>query len=211
MTEALGETFQATWWVLGDELFFECCRHYIQRHHSHYYNLSDYGETFPTFLKRRQKLRSIPYLEELASFEWSFKNIFHAPSRSCPPKDFTDLEKASDFTISFCQAFAQRQHNYPVFNLWKHSKVTDLTSQKTNRIDLSKDEWLVMYKVDNRVMVKELDPYQWQLLNLLAQGHSFQKSLEQCEDDELILNENHITELFQFLRQNNLIKEIMPL
>ncbi len=59
MTEALGETFEACWRILGD------------------HNLSDYGRSFSDFLLKRFK-NCAPFIGDLGNLEWSFKEIFHA-------------------------------------------------------------------------------------------------------------------------------------
>ena len=51
LTDALGETYETCWRVLGDEGFFAAAQTYISRHPSRSHNLSDYGEAFPEFLE----------------------------------------------------------------------------------------------------------------------------------------------------------------
>ena len=51
LTEALGETYEICWRVLGDEAFFAAAHDYIARAPSRTHNLSDYGADFPEFLE----------------------------------------------------------------------------------------------------------------------------------------------------------------
>src|SRR4051812_47348056 len=69
MTEALGETFEACWRVLGDEDFLEACRIYSRAAPSVSHNLSDYGGSFPEFLDDRFK-KQAPFIKDLAVLEW---------------------------------------------------------------------------------------------------------------------------------------------
>ncbi len=78
LTEALGETYEICWRVLGDEGFFAAARGYIARFPSRSHNLSDYGAEFPEFLESLPIASDAPYLGDLARFAWTFKELFHA-------------------------------------------------------------------------------------------------------------------------------------
>ncbi|MFX5734457.1 DNA-binding domain-containing protein, partial [Acinetobacter baumannii] len=77
LTEALGETYEAVWRVLGDEEFFSATRSFIAEEPSRSYNLSDYGQRFPDFLSARYQ-QEAGFLGHLAHLEWAFKSCFHS-------------------------------------------------------------------------------------------------------------------------------------
>ncbi len=77
LTEALGETFEAVWWVAGDEAFFRLAKNFILAHPSTFYNLSSYGRTFSDYLKKETPFPNLPFLPHLARYEWTFKEMFH--------------------------------------------------------------------------------------------------------------------------------------
>ncbi len=80
LTESLGDIYEAVWWVTGDEEFFRLAKMFILSKPSHAYNLSSYGHEFPEFLRIERPLPDLPFLPDLAQFEWLFKDIFHTPT-----------------------------------------------------------------------------------------------------------------------------------
>ena len=91
LTEALGETFEAVWWVAGDEHYFQLAKEFLLAHPSASYNLSDFGISFPNFLDKRQPFSDLPFLADLARFEWLFKEVFHLPPHTgLTPEQFQE-------------------------------------------------------------------------------------------------------------------------
>ena len=76
--EALGETYETLWKVLGDEDFQSLCMAYIEKYPSQFRNLSDYGYEFSDYVREyfpEDRVRDL--LVDLAKFEWTFKECFH--------------------------------------------------------------------------------------------------------------------------------------
>ena len=99
MSEALGETFEACWRALGDEDFLMACRIYARSVPSISHNLSDYGISFPAFLLKRFAADA-PFIGDLASLEWSFKELFHAaPHAGLTPANLSVAVKSNSVLI----------------------------------------------------------------------------------------------------------------
>ena len=79
MSEALGETYEACWRMLGDEDFLDACAIYARKTPSRSHDLGDYGQDFPEFLQRRFRL---PWLGDLGRLCWEFKQLFHEKAGS---------------------------------------------------------------------------------------------------------------------------------
>ena len=175
LTEALGETFEASWWVLGDEDFFKITRSYIQTTPSNEYDLSDYGKDFPLFLQLQNKLiTDLPFIFDLARFELIFKDIFHKPN-----VQDTGLHKlAADhferiFSLSTSAALFESE--FSVYQIWKH-KNKDIESLDT--ISLSSHQRLLIYKQNSQVHVLTLEIDEWLTLNALASTGSLEKTID---------------------------------
>ncbi len=81
--EALGETYETLWKVLGDEDFEALCLDYISLHPSSSPNLTDYGEDFSKYLLQKKEIfEESVLLSDLAHFEWEFKECFHSAFES---------------------------------------------------------------------------------------------------------------------------------
>lgn len=197
LTEALGETFEAVWWVLGDDLFFNTCVEYIKTHESHSYNLSHYGKDFYKLLRKTTSLKTFVFLPELAQFEWLFQEIFHRRQHeSLSQKALTQIREGEDFILYFAEAVSFVKYSTQVFNIWKMRRnATD----KVVDMKLDQGQFLVLYKLDDQVCVKELKETVWHLLNVLNQKKSFLQSIQICSEKEIDLTEDDIRESFQFI------------
>ena len=106
LTEALGETFEACWWVLGDDTFFALCASFVRAHPSLDYNLNSYGREFPEYLYNHKLSEEIPFLFDLASFEWSFKKLFECKQHtSLKVEEFALINDPNDMKLKFGEAF----------------------------------------------------------------------------------------------------------
>jgi hypothetical protein len=176
LTEALGETFEACWWVLGDDDFLSLAQAFISQNISQTYDLSDYGFEFPEFLDRSGACDDIPFVAHLARFEWAFKTIFHKKNL---PSETVDWQ-----TASFGQGEA-RFHLAPsallfhapfsVYEIWRRreQKIDEL-----NSVDWSSEENLILFKRDSQVYVKRLDSTTFALMESLASGMNLENSIE---------------------------------
>ncbi|MES2068979.1 MAG: DNA-binding domain-containing protein [Pseudomonadota bacterium] len=102
--DALSEAYGNTHAYLGDELFYACCREYLDAHPSQLRNLRWYGAQFPTFLANR--LPQHPVVAELAAFEWTLGLAFDAADQPVLALDDLRALAAADWqSLGFdCQA-----------------------------------------------------------------------------------------------------------
>ena len=125
LTEALGETYEGTWYVMGDDSFFSICEEYITEHKSHQYNLSNYGENFPNFIEQRRDMIAIPFAHDMARFDCLFKDIFHGKQHDpCPVTELQRIESEPSLSIILGNAvrlFSSRFSIYKIWNLRKNS------------------------------------------------------------------------------------------
>jgi len=194
LTEALGETFEATWWVLGDEEFFSLCQMYIQRTPSFHYDLSDYGTDFTDFLGKTNQSAEIPFLVELAKFELLFKRIFHKAnlmSQAGICSSATSLNDKLKLTLSPSASLLESQ--YPVYTIWKNRTES---LECINSIDLSKAENLLMYKQNSQVFVRCLERDEFVLMAALAQQKSLNEALDGLLQANLETSPERIQEIF---------------
>jgi hypothetical protein len=215
--EALGETYEACWRVLGDEDFLTLCRDYISKHPSSLRNLKDYGESFPGFLSESHHSQDFPFLEDLARFEWTFKNLFHLKREpAICPTGFQILEENSNVNFSFIGAHSLFSSSYSIFEIWKLRNQEPEESQEADVIDdWNQPSFLLLYKGgeekdEGMVQVKSLDRHSFDLLKALKDGTSFEKSIEELEIKNLESQASHeiIQELMQTLVWSGLVASI---
>jgi hypothetical protein len=205
LTEALGEVFEAVWWVLGDNDFFATTRSFISENTSRVYNLSEYGASFPEFI-RAKRFEEAPFLYDLARFEWMFHEVFHAPS----PVEFdysklNMLAQRSDVVLRFQSHLRVFSSPYSVYPLWSQRSESP---ESCGQIDWDRPEHLFMYKRQQAIFVQTLNPANYHLLDLLARGFSLEQTIEKVALLFGDLKEEQVSQFFGDLIKADVISGI---
>jgi hypothetical protein len=183
LTEQLGETYETVWRVLGDAAFFAACEQYIAAHPSTSYNLSDYGRDFPAHLDAMPE-RPAPFvsqlLAELARFELTFHDLFHAPGHAAAggqtiAESLANLGDLTGVRLRFGSAVRLVACRWAVFDLFRHRKETEAPE-----IDVERPQWLVLFKQDGDVHTHELDRATFVALSALVDGMTVDEALDRA-------------------------------
>lgn len=197
LTEALGEIYEGVWSVLGDKEFFRCAEDYILSHPSQSYNLSYYGWHFAEFLKSSKFIKDFPFISELARLDLAFFKTFHLPQhRHLEPRELAKIEHNPDCVMKFGTAVTLLELSAPVYQLWKNSPDFGPPSQER--------EYLVLYKQNDQVFVKQLEIDSFNMLSALQSGTSLNSYLEHNE-----LAYESISSLFHFIASAGLVISIV--
>lgn len=78
LSEAIGESFESIWFVLGDEDFFKLSHDYIKNNPSQVRDLGSYGTNLPEYIVSTSYQEEFPFLSELARYEQTFWRFFHS-------------------------------------------------------------------------------------------------------------------------------------
>jgi len=70
VTEALSATYQHTLSLVGETFFNAVARQFILRHPPQENNMMTYGNGFSEYLHDLEQLKELPYVAEMARFEW---------------------------------------------------------------------------------------------------------------------------------------------
>lgn len=202
LTEALGETFEAVWRVLGDDDFFRTTRSFIEVERSQSYNLSDYGLSFPEFLEQKHGAE-FPFLSSLARFEWSFKNVFHAKQHEpIAPSRLVELDLNEDIRLIIGSAVQLFEAPFSVYELWKQRAATKISLLS---LDLAKPEAMVLYKKEQKIFAKVLSRTEFRILSSLTSGETLASALSRGDSQ---INSASVTNLFQIIFEAGLIADI---
>lgn len=198
MSEALGETFEACWRMLGDDDFLEACRVYARSAPSTSYNLSDYGSSFPEYLSGRFK-DDAPFIGDLARLEWSFKELFHAESHVGLTAAGLAAAVREDSVLIFGSAIILLSFTCRVHGLWRRDR-NDETPLKPS--DWAGRQQVLLYKNgDTPVFSRILSAPEASALLALRAGRPLADALAAAEG----LNEAAARDLFLFLSEAGLI------
>ncbi len=206
LTEALGETFEAVWWVAGDNAFFQLAKDYILSHPSSVYNLSAYGDRFPDFLAQNNPFPDLPFLSELARFEWLFKETFHVRQHEAVSSQaIIAMEPMEILRFSFGPSAHLFSSPYTVYETWKLRG----TDQKDGT-EFWKDqaEYLFLYKKHHQIFVNTLQYSEYKILSALLSGASIEESVSSVAAQCPEMDQPRLQVFFQLLVYTGSIEKI---
>lgn len=198
LTEALGESFESVWAVIGDDEFYELCKNYIKQYPSSYEELGEIGVNLPNYLSRHELSSDYPFLKELAQFEIDFWSTFHAKSHSVANDDSSISENdLLSSTYEFTKTFKLFTWNYCIFDLWELRKVGFENCDQ----NFDEEQKIAMFKTNKKVEVLKLSNDQYQIINDLMCGKTLSDSLV-----ESYISSEELQSLFFNLNKHKAIK-----
>jgi len=206
LTESLGETFEATWAVLGDQGFFTVCEYYIRKNGSNSYNLFDVANDFPTFISEVDFSNDFPFLYDLACFELLFAKVFHQ-KRSPVPRikmDTAALNENAKFV--FHQNMHFFESTYKVHGIWKQRKSQDQEGHEFSKDASSCPEFLTLFRgPDGLIRIHTWDGWELQAIKQLHQGIELAEALKLTQPEQ---SEEKLVRFFTHLFGSGLVLDI---
>lgn len=200
MSEALGETFEACWRVLGDEEFLEACKIFCRSVPSTSHNLSDYGESFPDFLLNRFQAET-PFIGDLARLEWAYKDLFHARPHTALTAEQLSVAVKENSVLVFGSAVQLLSFDFKVVDIWRRDR-SDATP--LSRSDWDGKECALLYKSGGtQVFSRVLAAPEASVINSILNGISLDNTLAAST-----LDESTARHFFSFISQAGLITEV---
>jgi hypothetical protein len=201
LTEALGETFEACWRVLGDEDFFAAAKDFIARTPSLTHNLSDYGEGFPEFLESRPDAEHAPFLGDLARFEWTFKGLFHVKPHAVLDPAVLAAKAHPDSVLRFGGAVRLLSLRHRVHAIWGRDRSDDTPLEAS---EWTGAERMILYKKEaNPIFIRELTAPEHAALTGLSAGRRLGDALAAADG----LDAAGAQALFAFIAEAGLVAE----
>ena len=78
LKEALASDYPAVLMAIGEDAFEQLSQTYLKTHPSRYFSLRDFGARLASFIAGEPAYRELPWLAELARFEWALGQAFDA-------------------------------------------------------------------------------------------------------------------------------------
>lgn len=206
LTEVLHETYETVCWVLGENLFNDLCRRYIECQPSVAYNLLQYGESMPSFIRDSDVSKGIPFLEDLAQFEWQIKKVQQAPTpEPLPAEQARDLLRAADVQIRMIDAMEIFDSNYAVCEVWRHRKEPAYMFEDLN---WNRPESVLIHKKRKHLVVQTIDPMDASILKDLQAGFSLNRALALRSR---AMTPERIAQLYDLMMKTAIIEDVTTL
>jgi hypothetical protein len=202
LTEALGETYETCWRVLGDEAFFAAAHAFIAGAPSRTHNLSDYGAGFPEFLESLPVASDAPYLGDLARYAWTFKELFHAKPHVGLDPAVLAAKGRPEAVLRLGSGVRLLALSHRVYGIFRRDNDDDAPIEEAA---WKGSEHLVLYKRgSNPIFVRELTAPQHAALVALAAGRPLAEALECAEG----LDAGGAQELFGFVAASGIVSGV---
>ncbi len=209
MKEALAEDYWVTQKIADDKksgTWDRISAYYFSQYPSRSFTLTDVGRFFPAFLAEDSVLQELPYLADLARFEWALIESFYATE--LPPFDprsllILDHIPASQVRIGLDTSVRLLQSNYPIDLIYESQLPPP--SQPLR----SSDTFLMTYKREDQPRYTSLLAYQFRLLRHFENGKSLEDAIQQCSVQEPSVAA--IEKDFQNWTQQGIIREVRAL
>ncbi|KHD89535.1 MAG: hypothetical protein OM95_02845 [Bdellovibrio sp. ArHS] len=206
LTESLKETYPSIFWVLGADSFQQVAADYINAQPSLSYDLAAHGAEFPAFLQTSSAGASIPFLHELARFEWIIKDIYHTPTpQPLAEEHIEELLQGEDFKVHFIEAMTVFASPYSIYEVWRQRNER---SYHFEDIHWSQPEHLLLYKKQRKIYVQRIEAIEAQILLDLKEGKSITTALA---DFSHALNTEKISQLLEMITRAGIIEDVLVL
>ena len=204
LTEALEKTFEAVYWVVGADLFNKIAKQYIDTEPSVSYNLEDYGGNFPEFLNGHRLTKGVPFLPDLARFEWTYKNLYHRANPEPLPSDrIQDILHADDCRIRFIDAMEIFASPFRVSEMWQRRFEPAYMFED---IVWEYPEWVLMFKRDHEIHLQHINHTEAILLEELGNGAKVSEILLKYSSR---LSSDRVGQLFDLMIGAGIIEDIV--
>lgn len=147
VTEALSATYQHTLALVGETFFNAVARQFILRSPPQENNMMTYGNGFSEYLHDLEQLKELPYVAEMARFEWLLEQTTNKKLQT----DSLDLEQLKSIptdqleNISFQIAtqvsiFSSKQNIQHLYNMIIRQQIQETDLNQTCYLALKKQE-----------------------------------------------------------------------
>lgn len=122
LINALVLTYPVLAKVVDERFFRYAASQYIKKHPSMSGNLEDYGRDMPQFLEQFEPVAHLPYVPDIARFEWAYLRSDQA--RDCEHIDIETLQRIPEslyerLCFKFHPGATVVMSSFPVYSLWK--------------------------------------------------------------------------------------------
>lgn len=183
--EALKANFPVTLQLLGKDFFEQAARDFVLTYPPRRPCLFEYGEAFATYLRDLPQLAALPYVADVASFEYARVAAYNAPVESAvTPETLAGLspEQLEALPIRRARHAQVILVRAPVLALWQAHQAVE---PDLSTIDMAgRSQALLICRPDQTLAVEEIDPPTAAFLALARQQTSLGTAAAQCGTDD---------------------------
>lgn len=178
LIEALTDDFEKLKIIMGEERFDKLAREYIDAQPSRFFSLRDFGGNFPEFLHNHADYQHIPFLAEMAKFEWAMAfTLDAADAIPLSMEYFSALpaEKWPELKIQFHPSVRMLQFSWDVPEIWY--LIEQEEEERAPQASAMPVSWLIFRK-DNRSYFRSCSEEEAWAYVYMQEQHNFAQLCE---------------------------------
>ena len=193
LEEVLANDYPAILVAIGEDYFHQLTTNYIQAHPSKFFSLRDFGAGFANFIadliQQQTTWQEMPWLHELAVFEWSLGQAFDAADDNL----FTEQDMAivapeawPEFKFKLHSSVQRLDFEWNIIEMWQA-----LTAEIPVEVTAIKDESypLLVWRENLSTHFRSIEADEQIALDQLIQDGDF---TDVCESLANIINEDEV-------------------
>lgn len=184
LTDVLAETFPAVRRVVDERFFAYAAHEFITRHPPERACLSEYGGAFPDFLAGFPPCAGLPYLPDLARFEWLMTVAAHAADAAPADPGWLDMvppEATPRLLLQLHPSCGFLASPWPIDRIWRANRPSATAEETIDLDDIHLDAGGVRLEVSRQagdVVYRLLDEPSFAFREALGKGASLQEAAE---------------------------------
>jgi hypothetical protein len=122
LIDALEANYPATAKLLGDRDFQDLATEYVAAHDSPFFSIRYYGHVLPQFLSNNPRYRPVPFLADLARWEWMMNDVFDAADAEPLTVEALAIKSPGDWAsmrLTFHPSLRSLALNWNAPQVWK--------------------------------------------------------------------------------------------
>lgn len=177
LTECLQNIYPTIQKLVGEEFFIGTATQYILQYPPTSGDIHTFGNYFAKFLANFPAAQSLPYLSEMAQFEWMHHEVFH--EEDCDLFDIMKLkivseEKYGDIQFKLHPSARLFACKFPIIHIWKICHETNNQDEMVNLEEGGENVLIIRHHLE--ITFERLSAGQFALLTAFENGLIFEKA-----------------------------------
>ncbi len=184
LTDVLADTFAATHALVGPEFFRTMARHYIAASPPRAACLLWFGDDFASFIEDYAPAQSVPYLADMARFEWAWHSAYFAEDDvSLQPEVLDALDEAAlrILTLHLRECASVIYSDYPLDALWRYAKNPENIPPPD--MEAGGGCWLI-WRPEREVILRPLTEAEYTALCSLKRGATLEAMIHEAGEND---------------------------
>lgn len=158
LTQSLSDTFPICKALLGEKFFDKMCDRFIDKYPPTTPFFSQYGNKLASFLDSFEPVKEIPYISDIALFEWKRHELWQQISNE--PFDFSQIASLSEaqqekLIFNLSPSLSLFNSEYRIDLIWfAHQENSDLQLEE---IDINNEINLLMWKGNDSIKIANFE------------------------------------------------------